>query len=178
MDWTFCRESLKDHFYQIILICNEQIQRRNFLKFGHFAPFLMPQQPQFSTEFKSLNNFERRRPKEHSYGLGEDDVIAKRIDAQWTDSDQKKKFCNFVILPLFLWRALKDHFYKIIMKYNKQIQRRGILKFGNFAPFLMPQQLNFSMVFKSLNNFERGRPKEHYCEVWLKWVLWFRRIWC
>ena len=43
-----------------------QIQRRRFLKFGHVAPFLMPQQPKFSMEFKSLNSFESGPPKEHS----------------------------------------------------------------------------------------------------------------
>ena len=34
------------------------------------------------------------------------------------------------------------------------------------------------MEFKSLNNFERGLPKEHSCEVLLKLVLWLRRRWC
>ena len=33
----------------------------------------------------------------------------------------------------------------------------------------MPQQPKFSIEFKSLNNFERGPPKEHSCEVWLKY---------
>ena len=54
----FCRASPKEHFYQIILESDEQIKRRRILKFGHFAPFLMLQQPKFSMEFKALNNFE------------------------------------------------------------------------------------------------------------------------
>ena len=59
-----------------------------------------------------------------------------------------------------------------------RIQRRRFLKFGHFASFLMLQQPKFSMEFKSLNNFERGPPKEHSCEVWMQLVLWFRRRWC
>ena len=35
-------------------------------------------------------------------------------------------------------------------------------KFGNLenVPMLMPQQLTFYIEFKSLNDFERGPPKE------------------
>ena len=39
----------------------------------------------------------------------------------------------------------------------------------------MPQQLKFSIEFKSFNNFESGPPKGHTCEVWLELVKWFRR---
>ena len=39
---------------------------KGFLKFGYFSHFLMPQQPKFYTEWKSLNNFERGPTKEHS----------------------------------------------------------------------------------------------------------------
>ena len=34
--------------------------------FRHFVPFLMAQQPKFSIEFKSLNNFERGPPRKQS----------------------------------------------------------------------------------------------------------------
>ena len=61
----WCRLIPKEHFYQIIFGSDRQIRRRRFFKFGHFVPFLMPQQPKFSMEFKSLNNFERGT-KEHS----------------------------------------------------------------------------------------------------------------
>ena len=50
-------------------------------------------------------------------------------------------------------------------------------KFWYFADFLMPQQPKLYMEFKSLNNFERGPPKKHSCEVWLKLVLWFMMRW-
>ena len=63
---NFYRGSPKEHFYQIIFESDRQIRRRRFLKFGHFVPFLMPQQPKFSMEFKSLNNFERGQPEEQS----------------------------------------------------------------------------------------------------------------
>ena len=50
------------------LSCNRtsRLWRKRILKFGYFSHFLMPQQPKFSMEFKSLNSFERRPPKEHS----------------------------------------------------------------------------------------------------------------
>ena len=72
----------------------------------------------------------------------------------------------------------KEHFYQIILEFDKQIRRRRFLKFGHFAPFLIPQLPKFSMKFKSLNNFQRGPPKEHSCDVLWKLFLWFRRRWC
>ena len=78
-------------------------------------------------------------------------------------------------LNSFHGRPPKEHCYQIILESDMLIQRRRILKFWHFAPFLMPQQPKFSMEFKSLNTFERGLPKEHSCEVWLKLVSWFRR---
>ena len=51
------------------------------------------------------------------------------------------------------------------------------LKVWKFCP-LFDDAAKLSMEFKSLNNFERGPPKEQSCEVWLKLVLWFRRRWC
>ena len=45
---------------------DKQILRKIFLKFGHFALFLMPQQPKFSMEFKFVFNFEIGPPKEQS----------------------------------------------------------------------------------------------------------------
>ena len=31
------------------------------------------------------------------------------------------------------------------------------------------------MESNSLNNFERGPPKDHFCQVWLESIQWFRR---
>ena len=42
--------------------------------------------------------------------------------------------------------------------------------FWQFSPFLMPQQPKFYLELNSLNNFKRGPPKEHSCEVILKSV--------
>ena len=39
-----------EHLYQIISEYDKQIQSRRVLKFKHFAPFMMPQQPKFSIE--------------------------------------------------------------------------------------------------------------------------------
>ena len=40
--WLISRGTPKEHFYQIILESDKQFQRRRFLKFGHFVPFLIP----------------------------------------------------------------------------------------------------------------------------------------
>ena len=53
-------------FYQGILEYEKRIQRRRILKIGN-SQFLMPQQPMFSNETKSLNNFEREPSKKENY---------------------------------------------------------------------------------------------------------------
>ena len=94
-------------------------------------------------------------------------------DASWMPCFSTNQY----VLNILCRGSPKEHFYQIILESDKQIQRRRFLKFEHFAHFLMPQQPKFSMEFKSLNNFERGPPMEHSCEVWMKLVMWFR-IWC
>ena len=85
---------------------DKPLQKRRFLKFGHFAPFLMhAQQPKFSMEIKSLNNYERQPPK-----------------------DLPCFSTNWYSLNNFCRGSPKEHFYQIIMKSYKQIQIRRFLK--------------------------------------------------
>ena len=70
--------------------------------------------------------------------------------------------------------SLKQHFYQIIFKSDKQIMEEKDFEVWVFSHFLILQQPKFYTECKSLNNFERGPTKEHSCEVWLKLVLRFR----
>ena len=63
---SFCKGSLKGHFYLIILESDKQIMEKRILKLGYFSPFVMPEQPKLYIKCKSLNNFERGPTKEHS----------------------------------------------------------------------------------------------------------------
>ena len=60
MAWTTYIEGYLETFLPNIL------GGRRYLKIGQFLPFLMPQQPKLSTEYKSVNNFERRPSSEYS----------------------------------------------------------------------------------------------------------------
>ena len=60
------------------------------------------------------------------------------------------------------------------MESDKRIQRRRILQFRHFTPFLLPQQLTVCLKLISLNTFERGPPKEHSCEILSKVSQWIR----
>ena len=61
LDQIFCRGSTKEHSMKLF-----QIQRRRILEIGRFYRFLMPQQPKFLVQFKSLYSFERVAPKDHT----------------------------------------------------------------------------------------------------------------
>ena len=69
----------------------------------------------------------------------------------------------------------KAHQCKIIFKSGQYFWTRRFLKFWQFSPILMPQQIKFFLELNSLDNIKRRPPKEHSCEVTLKSVHWFNR---
>ena len=71
----------------------------------------------------------------------------------------------------------KEHFCQVILKSVQWFLTRRFLKFSiliyrenkphPWRPYFLTNQ-------KGLNNLGRGSPKEHFCEIILKWVQWFR----
>ena len=91
-------------------------------------------------------------------------------------------FCHFAAflrhLACHVFQPINLHF---VVGHPRNISTKLYLNLTNqfrgeeFSAFLMTQQPKLSIEFKSLNNFEKGLPKKHSCEVWLKLVQWFRR---
>ena len=68
-----------------------------------------------------------------------------------------------------------EHLCKIIYKSSQYFWTKRFLKSWPFYPFQLPQQPKFYLELNSLNNFKRGPPKKHSCQVILKSVHWFSR---
>ena len=64
---------------------------------------------------------------------------------------------------------------EIISKSDKRFQRRRFLKNCLKNSILLPWQPEFLMESISVNNFWRGPPKEHSCQVWSKLAQRFGR---
>ena len=69
----------------------------------------------------------------------------------------------------------KEHFCEIISKSDQRFQRRRFLKNCLKNSISLPWQPEFLMESNSMNNFWRGPPKKHSCQVWSKLAQWFGR---
>ena len=87
----------------------------------------------------------------------------------WTDQN----FANN-----FLKGSPKEHFCEIISKSDQWFQRRRFLKNCLKNSISLPWQPQFLMESNSVDNFRRGPPKEHSCQVWSKLSLRFGRRRC
>ena len=77
----------------------------------------------------------------------------------WTDQ-------NF---PNTFWKgSSKEHSCEIILKSDQPFLRRRFLKNCLKNSISLPWQPEFLMESNSVNNFWRGPPKEHSCQVWSK----------
>ena len=83
----------------------------------------------------------------------------------WTDQNFANNF----------WKGSpKEHSIEIILKSDQQFLRRF---FKNYLKnsISLPWQPEFLMESNSVNNFWRGPPKEHSCQVWSKLARQFGR---
>ena len=87
----------------------------------------------------------------------------------WTDQNFANNFQK---------RSPKEHFCEIISKSDQRFQRRRFLKNCLKNSISLPWQPEFLMESNSVNNFWRGPPKEHSCQVWSKLAQWFGRRRC
>ena len=80
----------------------------------------------------------------------------------------------------FQKESLKEHFCEIISKSDSWFQRRRFLKncIKNSISISLPWQPEFWKESNYVNNFWRGLPEEHSCQVWSKLVQRFGRRRC
>ena len=76
-----------------------------------------------------------------------------------------------------LWRVTRWSLMLIYSQICPLVSEKKIFKVFAFClkPFLLPWQPEFCMESKSLDNFERTSPKEHFSKVWLQSALWLKR---
>ncbi|MCG7879852.1 MAG: hypothetical protein N0C90_26540, partial [Candidatus Thiodiazotropha endolucinida] len=55
-------------------------------------------------------------------------------------------------------------------------REKDFQKFFFYFPSSLPRQPEFCIDWNNLNNFERGPPKDHFCQVWSESVERFRRL--
>ena len=78
-----------------------------------------------------------------------------------------------------LWKGSPmEHSCEIISKSDQQFQSRRFLKNCLKNSISLPWQQEFLMESNSVNNFWRGPPKEHSCQVWSKLAQRFGRRRC
>ena len=77
----------------------------------------------------------------------------------WTDQNFANNF----------WKGSpKEHSCEIILKSDQRFLRRRFFKNYLKISISLPWQPEFLMESNSVNNFWRGPPKEHSCQVWSK----------
>ena len=87
----------------------------------------------------------------------------------WTDQNFANKF----------WKgAPNEHSCEIILKSDQPFLRRRFFKNYLKISISLPWQPEFLMESNSVNNFWRGPPKEHSCQVWSKLAQRFGRRRC
>ena len=87
----------------------------------------------------------------------------------WTDQNFTNNFWK---------RSSKEHFCEINSKSDQRFQRRRFLKNCLKNSIWLLWQPEFLMESNSVNNFWRGPPKEHSCQVWSKLAQQFGRRRC
>ena len=86
----------------------------------------------------------------------------------WTDQNFTNNF----------WKGSpKEHSCEIILKSDQRFLRRFFKNYLKNSISLLWQP-EFLMESNSVNNFWRGPPKEHSCQVWSKLAQWFVRRRC
>ena len=87
----------------------------------------------------------------------------------WTDQNFANNF----------WKGSpKEHSCEIILKSDQPFLRRRFFKNYLKNSISLPWHPEFLMESNSLNNFWRGPPKEHSCQVWSKLAQRFGRRRC
>ena len=80
------------------------------------------------------------------------------------------------ISPTVFWKgSVKEHFCDITSKSDQWFRRRRFLKNCLKNEISLPWQPQFLMESNPVNNFWRGPPKEHSCQVWFKLAQCFGR---
>ena len=72
----------------------------------------------------------------------------------------------------------KEHSCEIILKSDQPFLRRRFFKNYSKNSISLPWQPEFLLESNSVNNFWRGPPKEHSCQVWSKLAQRFGRRRC
>ena len=72
----------------------------------------------------------------------------------------------------------KEHSCEIILKSDQSFLRRRFFKNYVKISISLPWQPEFLMGSNSVNNFWRGPPKEHSCQIWSKLAQGFGRRRC
>ena len=141
-------------------------------------------QPCLWTDQNFANKFWKGSPKEHSCEIiSKSDQRFRRISScpysarsphspepcLWTDQNFANNF----------WKGSpKEHSCEIILKSDHRFLRRRFLKNYLQNSVSLPWQPEFLMESNSVNNFWRGPPKEHSCQVWSKLAQRFGRRRC
>ena len=145
-------------------------------------------EPCFWADQNFANNFWKGSPKEHSCEIISkcDQWFRRRFfknffmsiecrsphspePCLWTDQNFVNNF----------WKGLpKEHSCEIILKSDQRFLRRRFFKNYIKNSISLPWQPEFLMESNSVNNFWRGSPKEHSCQVWSKLAQRFGRRRC
>jgi len=73
---------------------------------------------------------------------------------------------------------LNDAIYQIWKLWALQFRTRRCLKIAFSKTYLLTPWPTYATNWNGLNNFERGPPRDHSCEVWSKSNKWFQRRCC
>ena len=111
-------------------------------------------------------------------GFGEEDFLRISSCPYGTRSPHSPEPClwtdqNFA--NNFRKGSPKEHSCEIILKSDQPFLRRRFFKNYLKISISLPWQPEFLMESNSVNNFWRGPPKEHSCQVWSKLALRFGR---
>ena len=187
------RGSPKEHFCKLILKSVQWFRIRRFLKvfyidyIGKISP--APWRPCFLTNPNVLNNLGRGSPKEHFCK-----IIWKSVQWFWT-----RRFLKFSIQiyrenkPRPLVALFFDESKWLEQSCNRITKGTFLLNYIEIGPVVSDKKIFKSFLYRLyrenkprplaamflinpnvLNNFGRGSPKEHFCEIILKSVQWFR----
>ena len=175
------KRSPKEHSCEIISKSDQRFRRRKFFKNFFIHPYSgrSPHSPEpcLWTDQNFANNFWKGLPKEHSC-----EIISK-LDQRF----QRKDFLSVSSClysarsshspePCFGWIKIsrtvfeKGHPRNIPVKLfeNPTSSSRRFVKNCLKTSISLPWQPEFLMESNSANNFWRGPPKEHSCQVWSK----------
>ena len=106
-------------------------------------------------------------PSKYSKGYGSYRVDTKSLSNKTKGDNYKSKKGRVVILVRDLSSGPALHFYQVSSEYSKGYSNyRADKKF--YANRIHPKTIGF-LTNHGLNNFGRASPKEHFCQILLKW---------